>query len=107
VQEIISGLELDKAQQQEVERRLTQLGHSGKRKALSSKTQVAQSESAAEKKWLKPSDCSGTAIAFVISIGMGDSLVMLVVAAWWSSTNQSPQQSSMVQRQHNFLQNQS
>jgi hypothetical protein len=60
-----------------------------------------------EKKWLKPSDCSGTAIAFVISIGMGDSLVMLVVAAWWSSTNQSPQQSSMVQRQHNFLQNQS
>jgi hypothetical protein len=45
VQEIISGLELDKAQQQEVERRLTQLGHSGKLQALSSKTQVAQSES--------------------------------------------------------------
>jgi hypothetical protein len=53
VQEIISGLELDKAQQQEVERRLAQLGHSGKRKALSSKTQVAQSESAAGEKVAK------------------------------------------------------
>ena len=46
VQEIISGLELDKAQQQEVERRLAQLGHYGKLQALLEKTQVAQSESA-------------------------------------------------------------
>jgi hypothetical protein len=53
VQEIISGLELDKTQQQEVERRLTQLGHSGKLHALSSKTQVAQSELAAGEKVAK------------------------------------------------------
>jgi hypothetical protein len=53
VQEIISGLELDKAQQQEVERRLTQLGHSGKLHALSSKTQVTQSESESEEKVAK------------------------------------------------------
>jgi hypothetical protein len=45
VQEIISGLELDKTQQQEVERRLTQLGRSGKLQGLSLKTQAAQSES--------------------------------------------------------------
>jgi hypothetical protein len=53
VQEIISGLELDKAQQQEVERRLTQLGHCGKLHALSSKTQVTQSESESEEKVAK------------------------------------------------------
>ena len=53
VQEIISGLELDKAQQQEVERRLTQLGHSGKLHALSGRTQVAQSELAAGEKVAK------------------------------------------------------
>jgi hypothetical protein len=53
VQEIISGLELDKTQQQEVERRLTQLGHSGKLHALSGRTQVAQSELAAGEKVAK------------------------------------------------------